>query len=453
MDAEPKKRWRVLNEFIKEIVAALKQDKTKPYDTVAKVVRVDEKTAYVHIDGGAEETPAQMTINCKTGDSVKIRVSGGKAWLTGNITAPPTDDTVAKKEISNVKKTYQKFKSKITDDLNEREKEINKFKSKTAESFNAQEEEIKKAYRAATNFIKYVDDVGLIVGDMRDDELTGNTLIDANGTAIRDGTNELVRFGITNIKILNDYGEVMYDGVGSTVQSENNIVVSTQQTKDANDTSKGGKSSLEMYYNPDTDTVGTVLAVRKGTSYADLYEKQGYGLYLECCNKKETPYTNAFLYSNTLSLQGDKNTQLSGEYVGIGYGEGIECVSSDVQCVLGKNKKIWSGALYMNEGQTVSIEALVSKQLTGIVLAWSHYDTSKGKADDWGWNFFFVPKQHVIWKNGFGIQMANPYSGMNKYVYVYDDKITGNAKNVNTGTENGISYANKNYVLRCVVGV
>ena len=73
----------------------MKESKTKPYDTVAKVLRVDEKTAYVHIDGGADEAPAQMAINCKTGDTVKIRVSGGKAWLTGNITAPPTDDSVA----------------------------------------------------------------------------------------------------------------------------------------------------------------------------------------------------------------------------------------------------------------------------------------------------------------------------------------------------------------------
>ena len=85
-----------MNDFIKEIASAMKESKTKPYDTVAKVLRVDEKTAYVHIDGGADETPAQLTINCKAGDSVKIRVSGGKAWLTGNLTSPPTDDTALK---------------------------------------------------------------------------------------------------------------------------------------------------------------------------------------------------------------------------------------------------------------------------------------------------------------------------------------------------------------------
>ena len=35
-------------------------------------------------------------MSAKVGDVVKIRRSGGKAWLTGNKSKPPTDDTVAK---------------------------------------------------------------------------------------------------------------------------------------------------------------------------------------------------------------------------------------------------------------------------------------------------------------------------------------------------------------------
>lgn len=57
MVAARRKRWKALNEFVKEIASTMKQSKTKAYDTVAKVLRVDEKTAYVHIDGGADETP------------------------------------------------------------------------------------------------------------------------------------------------------------------------------------------------------------------------------------------------------------------------------------------------------------------------------------------------------------------------------------------------------------
>lgn len=69
---------------------------TKPYDTTAEVTRVDVDTVWVHIPSGVYETPIRKTINCVKGDLVQVRVSGGTAWITGNVTAPPTDDTLAK---------------------------------------------------------------------------------------------------------------------------------------------------------------------------------------------------------------------------------------------------------------------------------------------------------------------------------------------------------------------
>lgn len=68
---------------------------TEPYDTSATVLRVEGGTLWVHIPGGAEETPVQKTINASPGDTVQIRVGGGTAWAVGNATAPPTDDRVA----------------------------------------------------------------------------------------------------------------------------------------------------------------------------------------------------------------------------------------------------------------------------------------------------------------------------------------------------------------------
>ena len=61
--------------------------------------RIDGNTAWVKIPGGVDETPVRLTIDAKAGDTVQLRVSGGTAWITGNQTAPPTDDTVAKKAI------------------------------------------------------------------------------------------------------------------------------------------------------------------------------------------------------------------------------------------------------------------------------------------------------------------------------------------------------------------
>ena len=249
----------------------MKESKTKPYDTVAKVLRVDEKTAYVHIDGGADETPAQMAINCKAGDTVKIRVSGGKAWLTGNITAPPTDDSVAikaNKTATKVKKSYENFK-----DI-------------TEENFSSQEDKIAEAAKVATNFMKYIEGLGLVVGDMRGNTLGQNALLDANGMCVRNNNSEIVRFGITDIKVVNEDGDPVYSGAGSVVKSQNNIVVSTQQTKDAGNTNAGGKAALELYYDSAKDNMSLSLSVKSGTSYTDLYESIGNGIYADNSNTK-----------------------------------------------------------------------------------------------------------------------------------------------------------------------
>ena len=80
-------------EFLK--VLNNKDKGPKPYDTTAEVVRVEDGIAWVHIDGGVEETPAELTINANKGDLVKVRLVGGQAYLIGNGTAPPTDDRVA----------------------------------------------------------------------------------------------------------------------------------------------------------------------------------------------------------------------------------------------------------------------------------------------------------------------------------------------------------------------
>ena len=83
--------------LVKSLTETMKNPKktTSPYDTTATVVRIDGDTAYVHIAGGVDETPVSKTVNCKEGDTVQVRVGGGRAWITGNATAPPTDDTRA----------------------------------------------------------------------------------------------------------------------------------------------------------------------------------------------------------------------------------------------------------------------------------------------------------------------------------------------------------------------
>lgn len=85
---------RIQKELLDAIRAANAQ-KTKAYDVTARVTRVEDGKMYVHIPGGVDETPVDMTVSAKAGDLVKVRVANGRAWVTGNATAPPTDDTKA----------------------------------------------------------------------------------------------------------------------------------------------------------------------------------------------------------------------------------------------------------------------------------------------------------------------------------------------------------------------
>lgn len=393
MVAAQRKRWKALNEFVKEIASAMKQSKTKAYDTVAKVLRVDEKTAYVHIDGGADETPAQMAINCKSGDTVKIRVSGGKAWLTGNLTSPPTDDTAAEK----VKQSHERFKKR------------------TVKNFGLQNEKIINAAKTATNFIDYIDGVGLIVGDMRGNTLKQNTLLDAYGMAVRKGNSEIVRFGTAPIVITNTDGDKTYEGSGSVMQSDRNIVVSTQQTN-PDDIHGGGKAALELYYDKIKDTTGLSLTVKEGSTYGDLYESMGTGIYV------------------------DNNH--------------IQFVSNDVECILGKNNILWDAntiGYWMLAEHKFTLNEPISMQPTGAVFVWSHY--SNGACDNWWWTSFFVPKQHVAWRPGDGMLMSNPYYGLNKYLYIGDTFIQGTDNNKSNNAQNGIAVNNQGFVLRYVLGV
>lgn len=79
--------------FIEAIKEATKAN-TSAYDTLAKVVRVKDGTAWVHIDGGVDETPAELTINAQKGDMVRLRVSGGRAYLIGNSSDPPASGLI-----------------------------------------------------------------------------------------------------------------------------------------------------------------------------------------------------------------------------------------------------------------------------------------------------------------------------------------------------------------------
>lgn len=114
-------------------------------------------------------------------------------------------------------------------------------------------------------------------------------------------------------------------------------------------------------------------------------------------------------------------------------------------------KTLWSSSsgVYLRDGQSVNLSEPVSEQHRGIVLHWQYYNNG---VEDHNHNYFFVPKSQI---NGTGVTMMGLVSSyfFKKYVYVMDDKITGNADNDQVKTLSGVQFNNNKVVLTEVLGV
>ena len=99
-----------MNDFTR-LIASLKRDQKRTgTDYTGTVTKVDGGTAYVRLTGSQiSDTPCALTISAKVGDRVRVRVSGGRAWVTGNDTAPPTND------VENIKVVTKNAESTASD--------------------------------------------------------------------------------------------------------------------------------------------------------------------------------------------------------------------------------------------------------------------------------------------------------------------------------------------------
>lgn len=83
-----------MTDAIRELFELLTKKEKSGSDYTGTVTRVDGKTAYVQFDGSSiTDTPVALSIGAKAGDSVRVRVADGRAWLVGNDDAPPNDSS------------------------------------------------------------------------------------------------------------------------------------------------------------------------------------------------------------------------------------------------------------------------------------------------------------------------------------------------------------------------
>lgn len=189
---------------IGRILNLLRKETPSPgTDYTGTVTKVEGNVAYVQLAGAdINDTPVKMSVSAKKGDTVRVRVNKGRAWITGNDTAPPTDDAYAKE--SEIVLSNEIEKTNVT--------------LKTVEGVATE------AHKIAGNTDQYFwhvtsgTDTGAHLTEIPQDQFLedpenggGNLLVRSNGVAIRDGLNELAQFRVDGLDFYDQHGGNIVD--------------------------------------------------------------------------------------------------------------------------------------------------------------------------------------------------------------------------------------------------
>ena len=124
-------------------------------------------------------------------------------------------------------------------------------------------------------------------------------------------------------------------------------------------------------------------------------------------------------------------------------------------------KRLAQGAWYMTGSQSVGLSDTIWNQAHGIVLVFSAYNPSSGQSYQYDWHTYFVPKTFFTDRESaegyilITTFLTNPAltSIGTKHIRVYNNKLTGDDRNTQSGSGSGISFKNNQWVLRYVYGI
>lgn len=124
-------------------------------------------------------------------------------------------------------------------------------------------------------------------------------------------------------------------------------------------------------------------------------------------------------------------------------------------------KRLAQGAWYMTGSQSVGLSDTIWNQAHGIILVFSAYNPSSGQTYQFDWHTYFVPKSFYTDREsaeGYVLittLLTNPTltNVGTKHIRVYNNRITGDDRNTQSGSGSGISFKNNEWVLRYVYGV
>ncbi len=167
-----------------------------------------------------------------------------------------------------------------------------------------------------------------------------------------------------------------------------------------------------------------------------------------------TDAQNTYATKNSVEQVSDAMTKLQQKHDA--FETKTETALATINQKLDRGQKIlWNqnGGLTMNASHTIALSESVSQQPNGIVLVFCMYNESGSNIS--GWQSFFVPKQMLlsISEHSFKLSTADYSCIGSKYLRIAGTSIIGYAVNEQSGSNNGVTYANNKFVLQYVIGV
>lgn len=193
-----------------DLARMLKRSRSPGSDYTGVVTKVEGGTAYVQLTGSEiTDTPAALSIDAKPGDRVRVRISNGRAQLTGNDTAPPTNDTKAIRQL-------QKDSDKHGQTINHMQKQVDEtagIAANTNQYFWVTEEGsdtgVHITEKPRKEFLADPDNGG------------GNLLGRSNGIAMRVGLKEMAQVSLKGFDVYTPGGILIgHIGYGPVTMSD-----------------------------------------------------------------------------------------------------------------------------------------------------------------------------------------------------------------------------------------
>ena len=334
--------------------------------------------------------------------------------------------------------------------------------------------------KTATNYMNF-DDNGLVVGNMMEEVLGKNVLIDSDSVDIRDGNTVLASFGANDLVLgrNSDASTInLCDGAGFIksyvsskptssykrealeissrdlcfpVKEQAAICADNYTSNSQNDLFKSHGS---ITCKPDMFAMEVSDENIEGTnvgSYAKFEFRTHTGV-LDDGTASVYTVLSSHSYNDSAGTHKGSTLELydtHSEFSGPIHIQGIEFT--------GANKVLWTGASLMNASDTITLSEAISSQANGIVLVWGFYQN--GEVQTGNFNSYFVPKFMVEQYSATGHIMfmttATGNYASNKALYIKDTEINGISYNdrASVTTNASIKVSPQNFALCRVIGV